>query len=172
MGNWILWLIMGIIALLGGIFAIANPLAATLTATALAAWVFMLVGILQVIGGFGVEGIGWKIWNILLGVLAIYIAIVIFNNPLKGVLTLTAAVAIGFFIGGIFKVVFAFQTEGSLRWVLILSGIISVILAGMIWSNFPQSAAVVLGVLLAVELISSGVALIARAFAVRGANEA
>lgn len=172
MGSWILWLIIGILSLVGGVVALGQPYEATLVATGLAAWIFLFVGVLQIIGGFGAEGIGAKILNILLGVLAVYIAIVIFNNPLEGVLTLTLAVAIGFFVGGIFKVIFSFQTEGGTRWVLILSGVVSVILAGLIWSNFPQSAAVILGLLLAVELLSNGIALIAMALALRKVDAA
>ena len=167
MGSWILWLLMGILSLVGGCFAIANPLAATMTATVLAAWIFLFVGILQIIGGFGAEG-GWaKLGNILLGVLGVYIAIVLFNNPLQAVLTLTVAVALGFFIGGIFKVIYAFQIDGGARWALILSGVVSVVLAGIIWTQLPGSAVFTLGILLAVELISNGVALIAMALTIR-----
>ena len=50
--------------------------------------------------------------------------------------------------------------QTPLRWALILSGAVSLLLGAMILSNFPQSAALVLGVYLAVELISNGVSLI------------
>jgi uncharacterized membrane protein HdeD (DUF308 family) len=43
---------------------------------------------------------------------------------------------------------------------MILAGIVSLVLGGMILANFPQSALVVLGIFLAVELISNGVSLI------------
>lgn len=36
MKHWLLWLVAGVISLLGGLFALANPLAATLTAELLA----------------------------------------------------------------------------------------------------------------------------------------
>jgi hypothetical protein len=52
-------------------------------------------------------------------------------------------------------------------WIVLLSGIISVVLGVMVLSNFPYSAAVVLGTLLAIELISSGVANIALALRLR-----
>jgi uncharacterized membrane protein HdeD (DUF308 family) len=38
MKHWILWLVAGLVSLLGGIMALANPLAASLTAELLAGW--------------------------------------------------------------------------------------------------------------------------------------
>ena len=61
MRNWGLWLAAGIISLLGGIFALANPLAATLTATLLAAWAFIVVGILTIASAFADQGWGGRI---------------------------------------------------------------------------------------------------------------
>ena len=59
------------------------------------------------------------------------------------------------------RIVLAFRSEfAQMRWILILSGAISVLLGCMILSNFPMSAAVVLGVYLAIELISNGISLI------------
>ena len=42
-----LWLVVGIISILGGIFAFFNPLSASFAAEQLAGFVFLLVGILQ-----------------------------------------------------------------------------------------------------------------------------
>ena len=168
MSNWILWLFIGAIAVIGGIFALLNPLVATLAAEQLAGWLFLVVGILQVIAGFREEGWGAKLWVLLLGVLAIVLGVALLGNPLAGILALTTVAAVLFLAGGLTKIVLAFSLEDrSYFWPILLSGAVSVILAIMIFANFPQSAAVLLGVLLGIDLISNGIAVIAMALALR-----
>ena len=94
MGKGILWIIIGIISIIGGIIALANPVSATLTATQIAGYVFIFVGVIQFIGAFGEEGMGAKIWNLVLGALAVYLGITILGNPLASVLALTTVVGI------------------------------------------------------------------------------
>ncbi|MFD0982330.1 HdeD family acid-resistance protein [Tropicimonas aquimaris] len=158
MTNRILWIIMALLAIAGGIFALMNPFAASLAATTIAAWMFLIFGVLQVIAGFRVPGAGAKIWTLLMGALAIYLGITILGHPLRGMVTLTMMVGILFLAGGITKIILAFSLEDRrFFWAILLSGVVSVILAVMVFTNFPQSAAVVLGILLGVELLSDGV---------------
>ncbi|SFD03003.1 HdeD family acid-resistance protein [Tropicimonas isoalkanivorans] len=165
MTNRILWLIMALIALAGGFFALLNPIAASLAATTIAAWMFLLFGVLELIAGFRVSGMGAKIWTILMGVLMIYLGITILGHPLRGMVTLTIMVGILFLAGGITKVILSFSMEDrSYFWAILLSGVVSIILAFMIFSNFPMSALNVLGILLGVELLSNGVWALAMAF--------
>ena len=156
------WMLLGILSIVGGIFCFLNPLSATVAATTIAAWLFLAVGILQVIGSFREDGFGSKIWSILLGVLAIFVGYSIFQNPLASVFALTTVVALAFLGGGVAKVLLAFTVENRKYFlVFLLSGAVSVILAIMILSNFPRSAVTVLGILLGIELLSNGVSMIA-----------
>ena len=172
MTNWIWWLIAGALSLIGGIFALANPLAATLTVTLLAGWTFILVGILTIVSAFSDQGWGARILAILLGVLVLLLGINLIAEPLAGTITLTVAVGIMLGVAGIFRIILGFSAKfAQLRWAMILSGALSILLSIMIFSNFPESAAVMLGVFLAVELISNGVSLIILSLA-RKAGEA
>lgn len=159
--NWFLWMIAGLISLFGGFFALANPLAATLTAELLAGWMFVAVGVMTMVSAFGDQGWGGRILSILIGLIILILGIDLIANPLAGVISLTFVVAIGLVVMGVLRILLAFRSDfAQLRWVLILSGAISLLLGAMIMSNFPQSAALVLGVYLAVELISNGISLI------------
>lgn len=161
MKHWFLWLIAGIILIIGGFLALANPLAATLTATAIAAWTFLIGGALQLYAAFTQEGSGSKIWPALAGIAGIILGIALFNNPFAGVISLTILVAMLFFVIGLSKIFVSFSFKGtSAFWPLLISGALSLILALMIFSNFPASAVTILGILLAVELISNGVSLV------------
>lgn len=161
MKYWFLWMLAGIISLVGGFFALANPLAATITAELLAGWMFIIVGILTAFSAFGDQGWGARIVAILLGILLVVLGINLVSNPLAGSVSLTFAVAILLLVAGVFRLLMAFSSEAEgLRWVLVLSGAISLLLGIMILSNFPWSATVVLGIFLAVELISNGISLI------------
>lgn len=157
----ILWIIVGVLSILAGILALANPLAATLTAELIAGWSFLFIGILEIIAAFQVKGWGGRIWIILLGIACVILGIVMLRNPLAGVVSLTILAASLFLVNGIFKVVasFSLRKTGGF-WLLLLSGALSIILSIMIFSNFPASALTILGVMLAVELISNGIALI------------
>jgi len=161
MKNWFLWLIAGVLSLVGGLAALANPLAATLTAELLAGWTFVLVGLLAIVSAFSDQGWGVRIVAILLGVMITLMGVNLVAHPLNGVLSLTLAAAYILMIAGLMRIFFAFKiTISSLRWAMILSGSVSIILSLMIFSNFPQSAVVVLGLYLAIELISNGISMI------------
>lgn len=161
MKHWLLWLVAGVISLLGGLFALANPLAATLTAELLAGYMFILVGVLTLISAFGDQGWGGRILTILLGLLILFLGINLVAHPLAGMVSLTALAGVTMLVMGLFRILIAFSEPAKgLRGVLIVSGLLSLLLGGMIFANWPQSAAVVLGLFLAVELISNGVSLI------------
>ena len=156
-----LWLVVGIISILGGIFAFFNPLSATFAAEQLAGFTFLLVGILQFIALFRAHSTTGKVLAAIGGVLGVLLGIELLQNPLQGILTLTMVVAILFMATGIVRVVVAFGLRKTVAFIpLLISGLISIALAIMIFSGYPQSATYMLGVLLAVELISNGISLI------------
>lgn len=161
MKNWFLWLIIGILSIVAGIVALMNPFAATLTAHLMAGYFFMIIGILTVFSAFQDQGWGARIWAILLGVVITLLGINLIANPLQGILALTLVVGILMLTTGVFRLVMAFSPRAAnVRLPLIASGALSIILAMMIFSGFPASGLVVLGILLAVELISNGVSMV------------
>lgn len=172
MSGWISWLVAGLVSLLGGIFALANPMAATLTAELLTGYLFIAVAVLMLLSVFQDDSWGSRALSIVLGLFILFVGVNLVANPLQGMVSLTFLVAISMLIIGVFRILLAFGvSQGSVRIALIVAGVISLLLGAMILANFPQSAAVVLGILLAVELISNGVSLLAIAFAVKSARQ-
>lgn len=162
MKYWFLWLLVGILSIVAGIIALANPFAATLTAELLAGYMFIAIGVLTLVSAFQDQGWGARIWALLLGALITIFGFNLVSNPLEGVLTLTFAVAILLMIIGVFRLIIAFTPMAAgARGLLVVAGLISIALSVMIFADYPWSSAVVLGVFLAIELISNGISLIA-----------
>lgn len=156
-----LWIIAGVLSLVGGIVALFNPFGATLTAVFLAGWIFLFSGIVHLISAFSETRTSAKIWAILWALVVTLLGVAILANPLAGVLSLTLAAAILFTASGLFRVIFAINVRGTgLFWPLLLTGLIAIGLGVYIFATYPGSAAVLLGTLLGIELIFNGVALI------------
>lgn len=163
-----LMLIVGILSAIGGIFALLNPFAASIAAEQIAGWTFLIAGVLGLISFFQAEGWTGKLWALLVAVVSAWVGIELLGDPLGGVLALTFVVGVSFVVSGVFKVLAGFSLPSSnLRWIVVISGALSAILGFMILSNFPGSAVVSLGVLLGVELLSTGVSMIALSSALR-----
>ena len=161
MKPWVLWLLIGIVSVVGGILALMNPFAASITVELFIGYMLIVIGTLIILSAFQDRGWGVRIWALLLGVLVAVVGINLVTNPLQGVLALTLVVAVLLGLLGIIRLVIAFNPlAASACWPLVFSGVLSLALAAMIFANYPYSSAVVLGLFLAVDLISNGVSLI------------
>ena len=168
--SWIWLAILGAISLIGGILALINPFAATLAAVFLAGWTFLLFGLIQIIHAFRVRGWPGFLWSLLLGVLTVAVGVSLLFNPVSGALSLTLLVAILFLVLGAVKIMYGLSLRPVSGWgFAALSGVISVLLGVMILADYPWSATAILGILLAIELLSNGIFLLMIALGLRKA---
>jgi uncharacterized membrane protein HdeD (DUF308 family) len=167
-----LWFILYGIALIAlGAFAIAAPGVATLAVELMVGWLLVFSGAFGLIAVFsaGTKTPGFW-WNLLTSILYVLAGIVLLARPLTGVITLTIILFAYLLAGGIMRIILAFgfrnEIPGGWVWML-LSGVVDIVLALLIMSGFPGTAAWVLGLLVGVNLVMMGVAIVAVALSVR-----
>jgi uncharacterized membrane protein HdeD (DUF308 family) len=158
---------MGVILLLMGILAIGSPFIAGVS-------VVLTVGVAFLIGGIGQLVFSIKaragIFSLIIGVLTVIVGGYMLANPGAALASLTLFLAAYFIVSGIFEALLAFKARPVSGWGWSLfSGIVSVILGAMIWSQFPVSGAWAIGILLGVRLVLGGWTLIMFGSVGRGA---
>jgi len=157
-----------------GLFAIAAPVMATLAVEAFAGWLFLISGLFGIAGLFTARNVPGFLWTLLGAVLGILVGALLIGRPLAGVLTLTLLL-IGFFvtqgITQIFSALAYRRVVHSWGWVLV-SGIADLVLAGIIITGWPGTAAWTLGLLVGINLVMSGLALVMTAVASRSVPDA
>jgi len=93
--------------------------------------------------------------------------------PVQGTLTLTIVVGAYFLAEGVSTIMYAVEhrRELSERWGwLLTSGIVDLILAGIMIAGLPGSALWAIGLMVGINMILGGAALIGMALAARKAN--
>lgn len=162
MPGWKLLVALGIISIIVGIVALLNPFPASFAVEQLAAWAFLILGGVQIFEAYRAESWGGKLWTLLLGVIAVCIGLNLLVEPLSGLVTLTLVLGSMFIVSGIFKFIVGWRVHKTeFKIAVLISGGISLILGLIILSNFQAYAATILGILLGIELIFSGVSAVA-----------
>lgn len=79
-------------------------------------------------------------------------------HPVAGLASLTLALAIYLFAEAILELILSFRLRplASSRWLLV-DGIIRLILAALIWRTWPSSTGWVIGTLVGISMLFSGV---------------
>ncbi len=165
-----LFLVEGIILVILGVAAIVIPPIATLTVELLFGWLFLFSGIAGAITTFMMRDAPGFWWSLVSAILAIAVGVVMLLWPLSGVLTLTLLLITFFVIEGVASIMFALEHKRELsgRWGWMLaSGIIDLILAVVIIAGLPGTAAWALGLLVGINLVIGGTALIGMALHAR-----
>jgi uncharacterized membrane protein HdeD (DUF308 family) len=168
--HWGLFLAEGIILVLLGIIAIVVPPIATLAFTIIIGWLFLVSGIIGLITTFWARGAPGFWWSLISAIIAIAAGVVLLLWPISGTISLTLVLIAFFVVEGIVSIMYAIehrtQLTGQWGWML-LSGIIDLILAGIIFAGLPGTAAWALGLLVGINMLFGGAALIAMALAAR-----
>ncbi|MFV0297870.1 MAG: HdeD family acid-resistance protein [Hyphomicrobiaceae bacterium] len=151
------FIIMGICLILLGAAAIAFPFVTTIAAKIFLGWLFLVGGVIQVVHAFSTQRWGAFFLNLLVGLLYVIAGGWLAFFPLTGLLTLTILLAAMFVAQGILEIAIAMQMRGhgSWGWIL-LAGIVAIAAGVMIFMSLPSSAIWAIGLLVGINMISSG----------------
>lgn len=165
-----LTMLIGVMLVISGFFAIVSPLMAGLS-------IALVVGVLLLINGVGLLFLAFKAGSFgkgffifLAGILTILVGGIMFARPGAGLASMTLFLALYFLFSGISDIVWSFQLkpENGWGWTL-FSGIVSLLLGVMIWRQFPVSGAWAVGVLVGIRFLTNGITLVVFGIAARGA---
>jgi uncharacterized membrane protein HdeD (DUF308 family) len=168
--HWGLFLTEGIILVILGLIAIVLPPLATITVTILIGWLFLISGIVGLVTTFMMRQAPGFWWSLLSGILGVAAGIVLLLWPISGALSLTLLLSAFFIVEGVASIMYAVdhrnQLTGRWGWMLV-SGFVDLILAAIIIGGLPGTAAWALGLLVGINMLFGGTALIGMAFAAR-----
>jgi len=150
---------LSVLMLVAGILAIVVPPVAGIAVLAVVAWLLMFSGAAHLVFAWHTRTAGGMIWELLLGTLYIFVGVYTFLHPLAGLAALTLVLAVYLFVEGVLEFILSFRLRpmpGS-NW-LLFDGIITLILAILIWRSWPSSSEWVIGTLVGISMVFSGAA--------------
>lgn len=168
------WIILGVFLILGGFYTLMNLPAASLVVGMLAGWVFLFGGAFLLFAAFmsKEDTTSSRVWTGIWSLMLLIAGFSIISEPFKGVITLTLLLGIVFMVSGITRLVLSFSMGGgAMFWLMLLTGIASVIIGFFVMTNTMQAATSLLGLLLAIELLSDGMGSIAYGMTLRKVKE-
>jgi uncharacterized membrane protein HdeD (DUF308 family) len=170
--HWGLFLTEGIVLVILGMAALFLPAVATFAVEIVIGWVVLLSGIVGLISTLRMRsapGFWWSLFSAALGIAA---GAILLRWPLSGVVSLTLILTVFLLFEGIASIMLALHhRQGSSgRWgMLLASGIVDLILAGIIVLGLPGSAVWILGLVVGINMLFGGTALISMAWHARAA---
>lgn len=168
-GNWKLLFFNGVITIVLGLLAITLPKISTLEIELLVGWLLVVGGFIRNVTLLGRPQMPGFWWSLVCGLLAVVLGVLLIGHPLRGILTLTAALTILFMAEGAAAIFVAIGLRNHFKnWVWILtSGLINLVLAGLIWNGWPGTARWVIGLCLGINMIFLGLPMMMTALAAR-----
>lgn len=151
-------LLIGVLLVVLGIVAIAQPAVSTIFAETWFALILISAGAAKLTYAFKTRDSGGFVWKVLLSILYIATGAMLFFSPLKGALTLTLLLGSFLLTEGVFELILAFRLRPQQNWTWVLGdGIITLLLGGIVWFQWPSNAPWLLGTLVGVSVLSTGI---------------
>jgi uncharacterized membrane protein HdeD (DUF308 family) len=152
-GIWV-----GILLVLLGAVAIFTPF---FSSVVVETWIGLILasgGLSAIVYAFQTREEDGFIWKLLLGLLYMATGVLLFAYPLTGVLTLTLLLGSFLLTEGTFEVILAFRLRPNQKWLWVLiNGIVTIGLGVLVWLQWPNDSAWVLGTVVGASVISTGI---------------
>lgn len=165
--GWGWFIALGVVLLVLGGIAFANILLATVVSVYYVGILMLLGGIAQIVQAFRAEGwarLPWLVGGLIYGVAGV----ATFVNPLLASAVLTLVLAFSLIVAGILRIVFGVQIRPQSGWGWVVAAGVVTLLAGLvIVAGWPVNSLFILGLILAIDLIFQGWAVLALGLALR-----
>jgi len=168
-GAWVtVW---GVLLIIAGVVAIVAPGAAAIATTLLLAWLCVFAGVVQFVYAFqqrAHDGFGWKLLSAL-ATLGLGVLMLVF--PIASIASLALLIGAFLLASGVSSALLAFKLRPRAGWGWVLfDGVLSIVIAGLIASGWPQNSIEFVGILVGFCLISGGIWRIMLGRALRSAD--
>ncbi len=155
-GRWVWFLVLGIALVVLGFLAISSSFQATLATISFLSVLLILGGLTNCLGAFWSRDWSGFFSFLLGGVLYIVIGVLMIRRPLAAAAGLTLLIASLLMIGGLFRIFAAVSHRFDGWWMLLASGVITLLLGLMIAWEWPFSGLWVIGTFVGVEMLLGG----------------
>jgi uncharacterized membrane protein HdeD (DUF308 family) len=166
-GDWFWFVILGVALVVLGTVALGSAVIASLAAAVAIGVMLLLGGAAEAVGAFWCRGWSGFFLELLSGVLSIVVGLLFLRAPAGALAALTLLLACFLMVGGFFKIVTAVVYRFAAWGWSLAGGIVDVILAQMIWREWPASALWVIGLFVGINLLFRGFNWIALGLALR-----
>ena len=160
--HWQLFLTQGVIMAILGVLAVVWPQISTIAVDVYVGWLFLLSGIVGLASMFLAQNVQAFLWMLLTAALSLFVGIVLLWHPVEGAASLTLVLIAFFIVEGVFQIVasLSYRDIFPRQWGWMLaSGIVDLILAALIIKGWPSTATWALGLIVGINLITSGAAI-------------
>ncbi len=146
----------GVLLVIGGVLALGAPFIAALVAALWVAWGLVFGGVAELVSAYS-SGEN-RVWKVLLGLLYLAVGVYMLLRPGTGLVALALTLAWLFLVQGVISVFGALQLRPLAGWGWwLFDGVITILLAVLIFSGWPQDSVLILAVIVGVSMIISGV---------------
>ena len=163
------WSVMlSVLMIVASILAIIVPPASGIAVTILVGWLMVSSGAAHLVYGWDTRSSGGLLWGMLLGILYTVTGGYVLLNPVAGLASLTLVLAAYLLVESILEFILSYRLRplpGS-GWLLV-DGIVTLILAIMIWRTWPSSSLWAIGTLVGISMLFSGFARLTISLAAR-----
>jgi membrane protein HdeD len=147
---------LGVLLVVGGVVVLGNVVVATAVSTLFVGWCALIVGLALLVAGL-VKIVHDFSWSVLLGGAGLSVlGLFMVRNPQATAVALTLTAGALFLATGLARVFLAFTLETH-RWLLVASGLVSVVLGLWVLFNPGVATLTLLGVLLGIQVLVEGV---------------
>ena len=147
----------GFVVMLLGMLAIMAPFISGVAVASFVGLLLIAAGLTITMYCFKAGSFGKGLLQFLFGGITILAGVAIFLRPMLGAFTLAGVLMVYFLIDGIFGIISGFRLKPVEGWGwIVFSGGTSIVLAGLLYYDWPASGAYAVGLLVGIRLIMHG----------------
>lgn len=154
--HWWMFMLLGVLLVLGGIAAITYPCVSSVGAVMVLGIILIVSGVFTIIGAFWAGKWSALFLQLLVGILYVMVGMAVRDSPLESTALVTMFMAAFFIVVGAFRIIVSvIERFPQWGWALI-NGVVTLLVGLIIYDSFPLSALWVIGLLVGIELLFNG----------------